>query len=122
VSGDTVVADTAGVRITQQGLDTVSNHLSQFGAWDENTAMLQRLQSSFSKGESVTGADANFYQHELTESNLMQGGMSQADAHAAALEQHGVTSFDLYHPDVIQAFPESFNNSWRAYWGIPPKP
>jgi filamentous hemagglutinin len=48
----------------------------------------------------------------------MAQGMSYDAAHAAALERAGASPFSLYHPDVIQQFPQYFNNAWRAFWGL----
>ena len=63
-------------------------------------------------------AAANFYTHELLEAGHMASGMSYEAAHAAALEQAGVSPFSLYHPEVIRQFPAEFNNAWRAFWGL----
>jgi hypothetical protein len=41
-------------------------------------------------------------------------------SHAASLERYGLSSFGVYHPDVIAANPSSFNNAWRAFWNLPP--
>jgi len=48
----------------------------------------------------------------------MAQGLSYDAAHASALEQAGVSPFSLYHPEVIQQFPQYFNNAWRAFWGL----
>ena len=50
---------------------------------------------------------------------LMQQGMAYEEAHAAALEQYGVSPFSVYAPEVIEQFPELFNSAWRAFWGLP---
>jgi hypothetical protein len=94
---DTFSATTAaegGVTVTQEGLATVTNHLAQFGEHAPNTAMLGRLTSQV--GSAVTGADANFYTHELLEAGHMASGMG----------------YDA------QQFPAEFNNAWRAFWGL----
>ncbi|WP_241020171.1 hemagglutinin repeat-containing protein [Burkholderia sp. Ac-20345] len=109
------------VAVSKKGLEIVSSHLSQFGDDAANAGMLQRLQSAFANGQSVTGADANFYLHELTESTLMRQGMSYDVAHAAAVTKYGVSPFQLYAPEVIDANPSLFNNAWRAAAGLPPK-
>jgi hypothetical protein len=109
-------AEAGGIRITQKGLDIVTEHLAQFGEHAPNQAMLDRLGSAV--GSRVTGADANFYLHEISESTMMGRGMSYDAAHAAALEKYGVSPFSLYHPEVIQQFPAEFNNAWRAFWGL----
>jgi hypothetical protein len=54
-----------GIRVSQKGFDIVAEHLAQFGEHGPNTAMLDRLASAI--GGRVTGADANFYLHELSE-------------------------------------------------------
>ncbi|WP_232443013.1 hemagglutinin repeat-containing protein [Burkholderia ubonensis] len=109
------------VAISQKGLDIVSSHLSQFGDDAANAGMLQRLQNAFANGQSVTGADANFYLHELTESTLMRQGMTYDAAHAAAVTKYGVSPYLLYAPEVIDANPSLFNNAWRAAAGLPPR-
>jgi len=48
----------------------------------------------------------------------MSSGMSYDDAHAAALKQAGVSNYAVYHPEVIQQYPDRFNDNWRKYWGI----
>jgi hypothetical protein len=110
------------VTVTQEGLDIVSQHLSTFeefpGEFPQNTMMLERLQSAMNAGERVSGADAVFYTHELVEARLMGAGMAYEDAHAAALSMYNVSPFSVYHPDVINALPELFNSSWRAFWGL----
>lgn len=108
--------EAGGIRITQKGLDIATEHLAQFGEHASNQPMLDRLGSAV--GSRVTGADANFYLHEISESTMMGRGMSYEAAHAAAIEKYGVSPFSLYHPEVIQQFPGEFNNAWRAYWGI----
>jgi filamentous hemagglutinin len=87
------------VLVTQRGFETVTNHVARFGEYGPNQAMLSRLSSQI--GSSATGADANFYEHELIESGLMESGMSYGEAHAAALSQAGVSPFSIYAPDVI---------------------
>jgi RHS repeat-associated protein len=110
------------VQLTQEGLNTVANHLAQFDEFAPNTQMMQNLQNAFSAGENVTGANANFYLHETTEAGFMQSGLSYDAAHAAALQQYGMSPFSLYTPEVIQANPTLFNNAWRTAAGLPPNP
>jgi hypothetical protein len=102
--------------VTEEGLANVTSHLAQFEEYGPNEAMLDRLAGQV--GSRVQGADANFYTHELLEAEYMASGMSYDEAHAAALQQAGVSPFSLYHPEVIQQFPSYFNNDWRAFWGI----
>jgi filamentous hemagglutinin len=84
--------------------------------------MLQRLNDAYAAGQKVIGADANFYLHEASEATMMARGLSDAAAHAAAIEKYGVSPFSLCHPEVIQANPELFNNAWRNFWNLPSKP
>ncbi len=110
------------VQLTQEGLDTVANHLAQFDEFAPNTQMMQNLQNALAAGENVTGANANFYLHETTQAAFMQNGLSYDAAHTAALQQYGMSPFSLYTPEVIQANPTLFNNAWRAAAGLPPNP
>ncbi len=111
------VAEAAeGVTVTEEGLATVTQHLAQFGEYGPNEAMLERLGAAVDS--TVSGADANFYTHELLEAENMASGLSYEEAHAAALEEAGVSPYSVYHPDVIEQFPELFNDAWRAYWGL----
>jgi RHS repeat-associated protein len=109
----------AEVELSEEGLALVENHLAQFGQWDHNDAMMERLWSLLDAGEPATGADANFYLHEAYEAQMMAQGMGQEAAHAAALEYYGASPYSIYAPEVIQANPSLFNNSWLAYWGLP---
>lgn len=99
------------INASERGLAQVQEHLAQFGSHPPNDAMIARLSSALGNGEPVSGADASFYMHELTESNLMSGGMDYASAHAAALAKYGVSPFSVYAPEVIQKLPEFFNDS-----------
>jgi filamentous hemagglutinin len=116
LASDSPVAARGAVTVTREGLDQVVSHLAQFGEHPPNQAMIERLESQL--GSQVSGADANFYLHELSESEYMAEGLSDEAAHAAALESGGVSPFSLYHPEVIQQFPQYFNNAWRAFWGL----
>jgi filamentous hemagglutinin len=109
------------VNLTQEGIDAVSSHLSQFDEFAPNTQMVQRLQSSLDAGRNVTGADANFFLHETSEANFMSQGLNYAAAHAASLELHGASPYILYHPEIIDTNPTLFNNAWRQAAGLPLK-
>jgi filamentous hemagglutinin len=115
-------AKSGGVRLSQKGLNLVENHLAKFGDDAANAGMMQNLQNAFSAGQTVTGANANFYLHEASEATMMGRGLSYDAAHAAALQKYGVSPFSLYAPNVIQANPTLFNNAWRARAGLPPLP
>ncbi len=116
------LAAEGGTTLTQEGIDAVSSHLSQFDEFAPNTQMVQRLQGAFDAGQNVTGADANFFLHETSEANFMSQGLDYDAAHAASLELHGVSPFSLYAPEVIDANPTLFNNAWRTAAGLPPNP
>jgi len=75
--------------------------------------MLQRLEDGFD-----SPWDRNFAEHELIESGLMDGGMGASEAHLLTLERQGIPykagyQRYLYHPDVIEEFPEMFNPACR---------
>jgi RHS repeat-associated protein len=117
-----------GTEVSEEGLAAITEHLAQFGeATDENTAMLGRLQAVLDAGGGASGADGNFYLHELYESQLTKELMAQGQdfdtaqqiAHSAALEYYNHSPYSLYAPEVIEAYPSAFNNNWRAYWGLP---
>ena len=48
----------------------------------------------------------------------MSRGIPYEEAHPAALAKYGVDPRSVYAPEVIQAFPDYFNNNWRAFWGL----
>jgi RHS repeat-associated protein len=106
-------ADT-GIMASREGLVDVSQHLSTFGPDPANAAMYSRLTTAFENGQTLTGTDAAFYQHELTESSLMDAGMEARAAHLETLGRQGIEyapgyESQLYHPTVIQNFPQYFN-------------
>jgi len=70
-------------------------------------------------GRPLSEGEQNFMQHELTEAGLMDGGMSYGDAHELALQTHPLMK--NYTPEVIDQFPEMFNNNWRRAWGMEPR-
>jgi hypothetical protein len=93
----------------------IERHLDRLGALDHppNERMLQRLEEGFD-----SPWDRNFAEHELIESGLMDNGLSPLDAHLGTLELQGIPyepGFQryLYHPDVINEFPQWFNPACR---------
>jgi hypothetical protein len=71
--------------------------------------MLERLEAG-----QLTSHDLAFYEHELLESDLMAEGMGAREAHLQTLERQGISyepgyESRLYHPDVIETYPEYFN-------------
>jgi len=109
-----------GIRVTEKGMQLLEANLArpEFEAFAGNDAMLVRLRSAMSAGERVTGADANFYLHEISEGTFRAQGIGYDAAHAAALQKYGVSPYSVYHPDVIQTMPSQFGNAWRAFWGL----
>jgi len=105
-------------QVTQSNINAITQHLSGDLYAEENVAMINRLQNALNSGQSITGADASFYLHELKEIELMQGGMVQTAAHQAALDFYQVSKFSTYHPDVIKAYSGWFNDAWFDFWGI----
>lgn len=108
----------AEIQVTQKGFDLVKTHLSQFGDYGPNSAMLDRLRGAMVSAKPATGADASFYMHEATEATKIARGMTYDEAHAAALEKHGVSPYSVYAPEVISDFGSHFNQNWRSFWGM----
>jgi RHS repeat-associated protein len=120
--------DIGPIKVSEEEIQIIQEHLSTWPLTEddgsiapENQAMIARLQEALSNGTEITGADANFYLHELYERTLMKDApytdVAYDAAHAASLKRYGVSPFAVYHPDVIERFPERFNSSWFKYWG-----
>jgi hypothetical protein len=67
LASDSPVAARGAVTISREGLQTVTAHPAQFGEHAPNRAMIDRLAAQL--GSKVSGADANFYTHELLRRN-----------------------------------------------------
>ena len=80
--------------------------------------MIKRLQTALDNHQKISGADAVFYFHELKEAELMQQGYTYQEAHQQALLDYEVSPFSVYHPEVIVACSDEFNQKWRDAWGI----
>ncbi|MDP5275123.1 RHS repeat-associated core domain-containing protein [Chengkuizengella axinellae] len=106
------------LNVSQKGLDIVKSHLSQFGDFPENTAMIRRLEDATANKKKISGADASFYMHEVSESTKMKKGIDYDTAHKEALQKYEVSPFSVYHPDVIKSMPENFGGAWKKFWGI----
>jgi hypothetical protein len=98
----------------------VTQHLKSPGLdpFAANDVMLQRIGQAVEKGQPLTEGQANFMKHELTEAELMKGGMSYEQAHEQALTTHPPGR--NYDPDVIDEFPE-FGPWWRKMNGLGPR-
>jgi hypothetical protein len=105
------------IRVTEKGMKTLERHLSQFDDVPWNRAMIERLRSAMGSGRTISGADASFYMHEISEATLMSRGLPYGAAHDAALLKYGVSPFSVYHPQVVAA-----NRGWLTpfakWWGI----
>ena len=80
--------------------------------------MIARIEQSIKNGSKLTEADASFYMHELNEATLMQKGMVYDEAHALSLQKYDVSPFNVFHPEVIKEFPDSFSRGIKKFWGI----
>ena len=116
--GNVYFQEQKAARVTQDGLDIIERHLARLDKADgaRNDEMIARLTEQL--GQKITGADLNFYVHEILEDMIMDAGWGYDDAHEWALAVARVSRFSLYHPDVIRKLPNEFNSAWRAYWGI----
>ncbi len=108
------------VSLSDKGLKIVEQHLATFGPDEANLMMVGRLHSALQSGQRISGADKNFYLHELAEATMMARGMSAEAAHLAAINKYRVSPFSLYHPEVILKLPGHFNENWLRFWGIGP--
>lgn len=54
--------------------------------------------------------------HELTESELVSGGMPLDEAHEIANGTH--PPYSNYDPNVLKQFPEEFNSNWFKFWDL----
>jgi len=87
----------------------IEDHLQKFGYDDANDSMVKRL-----KAGEWTPWDQRFAQHELLESKLMDKGIDYDTAHKTVLKYQGISykpgyEAYLYHPDVVDAFPDQFS-------------
>lgn len=119
-AGGTGLGRVAGmsVRVSEKGLGIVERHLANFDAFAPNDAMVARLRGALNSGARISGADASFYFHEVSEATMMGRGLSYQAAHVGALGKYGVSPYSVYHPDVIVANPGWFNSNWFDFWGI----
>ena len=106
--GEQIAAET-GLTATREALIDISQHLAQFAPDAANDLMYGRLVAAFARGESLTGVDATFYQHELIESRLMDAGMEARAAHLETLSIQGISyqkGYEslLYSPGAIKLF------------------
>jgi len=105
--------------VETEKLYILKKHIADnFYPYEPNEMMIDRLQKALNNNQKNSGADASFYFHELREAELMQKGSSYEKAHNKALQYYEVSAFSVYHPDVIVACRDDFNQKWRDSWGI----
>ena len=104
--------------VTEKGLNTVKQHLSGEMEADFNNAMIERLENAYKNNSKISGADLDFYSHEIYESMMMKNGMSYEAAHEAAKAYYNAVEFNFYHPDVIKQYNREFSPAWFRFWGI----
>lgn len=73
--------------------------------------MINRLETAYKNNTKISGADLEFYAHEIYESNMMKNGMSYDNAHEAAKEYYNATEFNFYHPEVEKQNSKIFNKA-----------
>lgn len=82
--------------------------------------MINRLRTALAEKKQISGADASFYIHELSEYTKMKGGLDYSMAHGEALKKYQVSPYSVYHPDVIEKLnkeqPGYFNSNWLKFW------
>ncbi|MFY0517965.1 hypothetical protein ACOMCU_09035 [Lysinibacillus sp. UGB7] len=107
------------LNVSEKGLKIVKEHLSEnFGDYPENLAMIKRLENALANKQKISGADASFYLHEVSESTMMKKGVDYDTAHEMAIKKYNVSPFSVYHADVIKSMPDIFNKNWRKFWGL----
>ncbi|MVF13681.1 type VI secretion system tip protein VgrG [Ketobacter sp. MCCC 1A13808] len=107
------------VNISEKGLNMVENHLKHFdvdGPVLENQLMVDRLRTALNDGKPLTGADASFYIHEVTEAAKTTRVTNQLGVpyktvandydlyqtlHWDSINKYEVSPFSVYHPEVI---------------------
>ncbi|MFF3518729.1 hypothetical protein, partial [Streptomyces sp. NPDC002573] len=106
---------------SSEDLTRVANHLGrpELDHSPINDAMIDGIRRAMTDGRPLSEGERNFMRHELTEAALMDGGMSPEEAHELALQTH--TLMKNYTPEVIDKFPDLFNNNWRRAWGMEPR-
>ncbi len=83
-----------------------------------NDEMINRLETVYQNNTKISGADLDFYAHELYEFNKMKNGMEYEQAHEAAKIYYNAVEFNFYHPEVIKQNQELFSKVWFEFWGI----
>ena len=104
------------INVTDKGLNRVVNHLDDvfkregLETWEQlgERGMVERLRQGMGSKH-----DIEFYMHELKESAILKRTNDLRKAHQDALKWRNVVEKDLFHPDVINKYPEIFPPTWR---------
>ena len=104
--------------VTENGLNLIKEHLSGELSDEFNIAMIERIENAFKNGNKITGADLDFYAHEIYEAMMMSKGMTYENAHDAAKAFYNAIEYNFYHPDVIKKLKRLFGSSWFEFWDI----
>lgn len=102
-------------------LPRVAHHLDrpELDRSPADTAMLDAIGTAVAAGRAPDEAGRHFLRHHLTMADRMDDGAPPREALRAALRTHPFARH--YSPDVIDRFPELFNNNWRRAWGMRPR-
>ena len=82
---------------------------------DYNNAMIERLENAYKNNKKISGADLDFYSHEIYESMMMKNGMSYEASYEVAKAYYNAEEFNFYHPDVIKQYNREFNQVWFGF-------
>jgi hypothetical protein len=88
-----------GDSYTLDSLMRIADHLNRPDYAPTNDAMIEGIRQGLADGRPLSEAEENFMRHELSEADLMDGGMSWTDAHALALQTHPL--YKNYSPELI---------------------
>jgi hypothetical protein len=119
------------VVFTAEGVREIVRHLGRLdGGLDDpaNQQMLVRVDEILAGVREPCAEDANWYNHELYESSLIdQNPAWRADpnaawraAHDQTLADQNMQAEDVYPRDVVQANQDHFSIRIRQYWGLLP--
>lgn len=99
--------------------DFLEPQFSTSGVSHGMQAMADRVASQIRAGRVLTGPEKDFLLHEIVESELIDGGMTDLEAaHDEALRLLGASEQQLFSPEVISANPTEFSRPYFEYWGL----
>ncbi|QTI67930.1 hypothetical protein [Gordonia polyisoprenivorans] len=79
-----------------------------------NPATVESIRNTLNNGGTLSEGQQNFLRHELTEKELMDGGMSYDDAHELANMTH--PPYMNYPREVLEQFSNYFRKHWLDAW------